>query len=487
MRDHSCIICNSPNPVYLFRYKDAAIVTCSECHLVSKQPPSTAKPEIVPANNRQRQASLSEAAYIEKLVRAADSSSILLVAENEKSDLENCLRDRGLSFTKKNEAELLSAQERNQYDCVILNSLLDTSVDPSLLLSHVHQVLKTGGQLLVAGTRINKQANYEGMNHRRNWQDNNFSFSRSTLQMLLEKSGFHKILLSSDQSSAAFRPILSARAVTESKTNKLSIIMPVYNEKNTFEQAFSLVANKRIEGIDETEIIIVESNSTDGSREAVQSIAAGAPNVKAIFENKPQGKGHAVREGFKHATGNIILIQDADLEYDIDDYDALVKPLLEYKQTFVLGTRHSGDWKIRQFAGQRFFALICNIGHIFFTLIINTLYRQSLSDPFTMFKVFRRECIYGLHFECNRFDFDHELVIKLIRKGYQPIEIPINYNSRSFAEGKKVTFFRDPITWLRADLKYRFADPFDRAIVASNQNPVQSQKSKGYDEARISL
>jgi glycosyltransferase involved in cell wall biosynthesis len=237
--------------------------------------------------------------------------------------------------------------------------------------------------------------------------------------------------------------------------------MPVYNEKETFSKVLDLVLRKRVEGIDETEIIIVESNSSDGSREAVREEVALHPEIKVVFEDRPRGKGHAVREGFKHATGEIVLIQDADLEYDIDDYDALVQPLLAYRQCFVLGTRHSGDWKIRKFVGQEALATVLNFGHIFFRMIINQLYAQSLSDPFTMFKVLRRECLYNLYFECNRFDFDHELLIKLIKKGYTPIEIPINYNSRSFAEGKKVTFWKDPLTWLVADFKYLHANPFN--------------------------
>jgi hypothetical protein len=97
-----------------------------------------------------------------------------------------------------------------------------------------------------------------------------------------------------------------------------------------------------------------------------------------------------------------------------------------------------------------------NVGHVFFTGLFNVVYGTRLRDPFTMFKVFRRDCIHGLTFESNRFDFDWELVGKLVRAGYRPLEIPVNYRSRSFAEGKKVSFFRDPLTWIRACFKYRF-------------------------------
>jgi hypothetical protein len=125
----------------------------------------------------------------------------------------------------------------------------------------------------------------------------------------------------------------------------------------------------------------------------------------------------------------------------------------------VLGARHGlegNGWKIRHFADQVFVSGLLNLGHVFFTSLFNIVYGQRLRDPFTMFKVFRRECLHGLTFESNRFDFDWELVGKLVRAGYTPLEIPVNYTSRSFKEGKKVTFWRDPLTWIRACFKYRF-------------------------------
>ncbi len=112
--------------------------------------------------------------------------------------------------------------------------------------------------------------------------------------------------------------------------------------------------------------------------------------------------------------------------------------------------------KIRHFEGNPFSTLLFNFGHQLFVFLVNIVYGLSLHDPFTMFKVFRRDCLYGLLFECNRFDFDYELVIKLVRKGFKPIEIPVNYNARSFKQGKKVSIIRDPWTWLWAIFKYRF-------------------------------
>ena len=235
----------------------------------------------------------------------------------------------------------------------------------------------------------------------------------------------------------------------------LSVIVPIYNEAATVRQSLDAILAKSVPGWT-LQIIMVESNSTDGTRSIVQTYNAH-PRVKLILEDRPRGKGHAVRAGLAHATGDVILIQDADLEYDLDDYDILLAPLAAGRQEFVLGSRHGeGGWAIRKFSDQPFQALILNLAHWGFTLLINVALFIWLKDPFTMYKVFRRECLEGLTFECNRFDFDWELLMKLVRKGHRPIEIPISYKSRSFKEGKKISMFRDPLTWLWAVVKYRF-------------------------------
>ena len=234
----------------------------------------------------------------------------------------------------------------------------------------------------------------------------------------------------------------------------LSVIVPIYNEVGTVRAALDAIVAKEIPNW-RLEIIMIESNSTDGTRDIVLEYKSH-PRVKLILEERPQGKGHAVRAGLAAATGDVILIQDADLEYDLDDYDVLLAPIAAGRQEFVLGSRHGeGGWAIRKFSDQPFQAFVLNSAHWVFTLMINASLGIWLRDPFTMYKVFRRTCIEGLRFEANRFDFDWELLIKLVRKGHRPIEIPISYQSRSFKEGKKISVFRDPLTWMWALVKFR--------------------------------
>ena len=136
----------------------------------------------------------------------------------------------------------------------------------------------------------------------------------------------------------------------------------------------------------------------------------------------------------------------------------MLEPLLELKTTFVLGSRHLGGrtWKIREFSQFRSLALTMNLAHEAFTALTNALYDTDMRDPTTMYKAFYRCCYEGIDFKRDRFDFDFELVCKLIRRGHVPLEVPVNYKSRSYAEGKKVRFFRDPMTWFKTIVSSRF-------------------------------
>ena len=239
------------------------------------------------------------------------------------------------------------------------------------------------------------------------------------------------------------------------RSEKLSIIMPVFNEARYAAQVIDAVLAKPLR-IDR-EVIIVESNSTDGTREIVRRYE-GRPGVRVVLEDEPRGKGHAVRTGFAHLTGTIVLIQDADFEYDIDDYDALLEPLLQHKAMFVLGSRSLGldDWKVRKYDKTPIRGLAFNFAQILFAKTYNLLYQQRVTDVPTMFKVFRTECLDGLDLRSNGFELDIELACKLARNGHSPMEIPVNYVARGFDEGKKVRFWRDAIPCYGAFFRYRF-------------------------------
>jgi len=243
---------------------------------------------------------------------------------------------------------------------------------------------------------------------------------------------------------------------------KISIVIAVYNEAATVGVLLERVWAQPLPGLTR-ELLIVESNSTDGSREIVAEFAArhagcGPDQIHLLYEERPHGKGHAIRKGFEAASGDILLIQDADLEYDVADYPDLLRPIIEGRVAFVLGSRHlrPASWKIRQFANHGLLAGFMNAGGLLFRTLFNLLFGVRLTDPTTMYKVFRSSCLAGLTFRCNGFDFDFELLGKLIRAGYVPLEVPVSYTSRGVDEGKKIHVLRDPPSWILAMLRCRF-------------------------------
>jgi glycosyltransferase involved in cell wall biosynthesis len=235
----------------------------------------------------------------------------------------------------------------------------------------------------------------------------------------------------------------------------LTVVMAVYDEAETVATAIERVLGVDIPDV-LIELVVVESNSSDGTRSIVLGYATD-PRVRLVLQDAPRGKGAAVREGFTHATGDVILIQDADLEYSVADYPMLIAPIMRGDVDFTLGCRHVSGRPVRVMDGMYGVANILNAAHWAFTWLFNITYGTRLRDPFTMYKVFRRECIEGVEFVANRFDFDWELLGKLVRLGYKPIEVPIEYNARGFGAGKKVRFFGDPPTWIVACLRFRFS------------------------------
>ena len=351
---------------------------------------------------------------------------------------------------------------QGSFDACVLFEVLGQNDHPAEQLKAVREHLTLGGLLFVTLLMLDSP---EAQAKRSQWMGFRSKrlafFDKHNLSTLLVRSGFCDIVNWPEPDGASFL----CRKAQLDRPVRLSIVLPVYNERATFEGLISTVLGKTFENL-EREIIIVESNSTDGSKEIVQRYEC-YPEIKVIYEEKPRGKGHAVRTGLNHATGNIILIQDADLEYDIEDYDALLEPIVSQQKLFVLGSRHMGSWKMREFEDRKVLSAIFNFGQVFFTWLINVTCGVRLNDPFTMYKVFHRECLYGLQLQSNRFDLDWEIVIKFIRKGFVPLEIPVNYTSRSFEEGKKVRPILDPVLFIAALLKFRYGSLYS---TEENQN-----------------
>jgi glycosyltransferase involved in cell wall biosynthesis len=229
------------------------------------------------------------------------------------------------------------------------------------------------------------------------------------------------------------------RAAPVDSGERLSVVVPVFNEAGYVRSVLDELLVKQF--VMPHEIVVVESNSTDGTREIVRSFE-GTAGLRVIYEDTPRGKGAAVRRGLAACTGSIILIQDADFEYDLDDYDALLEPIVQRRTSFVLGSRSLGldDWKVRRFAKSRFKAFLMNVAQLLFAQTFNVLYQQRVTDVNTMFKVFRRECLDGTDFRADGFSFDIELACMLVKNGFGPMEVPVNYVARGFDEGKKINF-----------------------------------------------
>jgi glycosyltransferase involved in cell wall biosynthesis len=241
---------------------------------------------------------------------------------------------------------------------------------------------------------------------------------------------------------------------------KLSVIFPVYNERATVREVLDELLAFEMDGL-EKEIIIVEGNSTDGTREVIGEYEAG-PGVRVFYEERPKGKGAAVRKGLSEVSGDIVLIQDGDLEYKISDYPKVLTPIMEGKADIVFGTRAADPethWQYRKFHGfEAVYGFFVNIGGVFFTALFNFLYGTKLSDGATMFKVYRASLLKGLVLKSNGFDYDWEMQGKLAKRGCTFYETPISYKARSRAEGKKIVFWRDGILVCIAIIRYRFFD-----------------------------
>ena len=225
---------------------------------------------------------------------------------------------------------------------------------------------------------------------------------------------------------------------------ELSVIVPVYNEKATVEEIL-----RRIKAVDITkEIIIVDDGSTDGTREILQAMPP-EDGLQIHYQERNRGKGAAIRTGVAQAKGRWVVFQDADLEYDPEDYNILIAPLRDGRADAVYGSRFLGVHRVLLF--WNYLANKC------LTLLTNALYNTDLTDMETCYKMFRREVIQGIRIRSNSFNLEPEVTAKILKKKWRLYEVPISYSGRDYSDGKKITW-KDGVIAFWTLLKYRFMD-----------------------------
>jgi glycosyltransferase involved in cell wall biosynthesis len=237
---------------------------------------------------------------------------------------------------------------------------------------------------------------------------------------------------------------------------KLSVVIPIYNERATVAELL-----RRVTAVDlPKELVLVDDASSDGTRELLKEVAekglAAIPEarpqnlneLKVIFQPVNRGKGAALRRGFEEATGDLVVVQDADLEYDPGDYPKLIKPILDGDADVVFGSRFAGTPRRVLY----FWHSVLNKG---LTTLSNVFTDLNLTDMETCYKVFRAECIRSIQLEEDRFGFEPEVTAKLARRGYRIFEVPISYHGRTYAEGKKIGW-KDGVRAIWAIVKYGF-------------------------------
>jgi Glycosyl transferase family 2/Methyltransferase domain len=375
----------------------------------------------------------------------------------------------------------------SEADVVLMHEFLEAAHEPAKVLEGLAEAVKPGAVVAVAFANMQS---VPSRFLRRSWKgffDKKVAFyNAENLEALMWRAGFRRLgneRLTSTYSLAylaarlglarAVRrrlersglarlsgPIASGRQVVlfspsaVDAPERLSIIVPVYNEERYVGDVLDALLTKELPI--EREVIVVESNSDDSSRDIVRSFEH-EPAIKTIYQEEPRGKGNAVRAALEVATGTIVLIQDADFEYDLEDYDALLEPILQRRTSFVLGSRSLGldDWKVRRYATSPVKSMLTNIAQVAFAKTFNLLYQQNVTDINTMLKVFRRECIEGCDLEGDGFNLDIELVCKIVRNGFAPLEVPVNYVARGYDEGKKI-YFLDAYPSYRELFRCRF-------------------------------
>jgi glycosyltransferase involved in cell wall biosynthesis len=225
--------------------------------------------------------------------------------------------------------------------------------------------------------------------------------------------------------------------------HSLSVVVPVYNERTTVVEIL-----RRMRQVDlpvDLEIVVVDDGSNDGTEKVLGALEDST--VRVIHHTSNQGKGAAIRTGLEHARGDLLLIQDADLEYDPDDWPRLLAPVLKGKAQVVYGSRFTGERRNLMFWHW--------VGNRFLSLVTNILYNTTLSDMETCYKLFDRRVLDGITIKSDRFEFEPEITAKVLRRGYRIYEVPISYSGRDFDEGKKITW-TDGFGALATLVRYRF-------------------------------
>lgn len=240
------------------------------------------------------------------------------------------------------------------------------------------------------------------------------------------------------------------KGIMATQFRKVSILIPVYNEKNTIVEVLENVVAADTLGLDK-ELVIVDDGSTDGTVEILKGLDASRYSARIFFHELNQGKGAALRTGQGQATGDIIMIQDADLEYSPSEYPHLLQPILAGKADVVYGSRLAGGKTTRAFKFMHY------LGNKFLSFLTNLLYDCTLTDMETCYKVFKAEIFKKVTIKCNRFDFEPEITAKVLKQGVRLYELPISYYGRDYAEGKKITWL-DGFDAIWALIRFRFCD-----------------------------
>lgn len=236
---------------------------------------------------------------------------------------------------------------------------------------------------------------------------------------------------------------------------KLSVVMPVYNEQATLRPVIERVLSVGVE----VELLCVDDGSTDNSREILASLQQQYPQVKVFLQPRNMGKGAALRRGIREATGNYVIIQDADLEYDPNDYSLLLGPLENGQADVVYGSRFVGS------GPHRVLYYWHSVGNWLLTIVSNMLTNLNLTDMETCYKAFRREVIQSIPLEEDRFGFEPEVTVKIAKRGLRVYEVGISYWGRTYAEGKKIGW-RDGVLALWCLVKYAMKEPVHRETVS---------------------